>query len=182
MDLDITKKDVENYIQSIYDLMYLAFKADITRVATYQLASEGGSAPTNNLSKYFGLPKDIHALSHASKGDGYTLWGQWDQFLAKQFGYFINKLKETKEGDGTLLDNCLLFHGSATSKTHKNVNYPLLLAGGRNLGHKSGQFVQYEEEKNALADLYVRIANGAGVPITKFGDSLGNSMSELFTG
>ena len=102
MNLEIEFTDVENYIRAMYDLMYLAFKADITRVATYQIASEGGTAPTNNLSKQIGMGKDLHQLSHsaAKSDDGFKDWGLWDQFVARQLAYFINRLKETKEGDG----------------------------------------------------------------------------------
>jgi len=182
MNLDIEFTDVEHYIQSMYDLIYLSFKSDITRVATYQLASEGGTAPTNNLSKHIGIAKDLHQLSHsAAKGeDGFKDWGLWDQFVARQLSYFLNRLKQTPEGDGSLLDRCLVFQGAATSRVHDNTNYPLILAGGKHLGHKAGQFVAYDEEKNVLSNLFVRIANAMDVPIEKFGDSTGISMSELF--
>ena len=182
MNLDIEFTDVENYIRAMYDLMYLAFKADITRVATYQIASEGGTAPTNNLSKHIGLSKDLHQLSHsaAKRDDGFKDWGLWDQFVARQLAYFLERLRQTPEGDGTLLDRCLVFQGAATSKVHDNTNYPLLLAGGKQLGHNSGQFVCYDEDTNCLANLFVRIANAMDVPLQEFGDSTGVSMSELF--
>lgn len=182
MNLDIEFTDVENYIRSMYDLMYLAFKADITRVATYQIASEGGTAPTNNLSKQIGMSKDLHQLSHsaAKSDDGFKDWGLWDQFIARQLAYFINRLKETKEGDGTMLDRCLVFQGAATSRVHDNTNFPLILAGGKQLGHKAGRFINYDEQKNNLANLFVKIANAMDVPIEKFGDSTGVSMGELF--
>jgi hypothetical protein len=182
MNLEIEFTDVQNYIRTIYDLMYLSFKSDITRVATYQLASEGGTAPTNNLSKRIGMTKDLHQLSHSAAKDenGFKDWGLWDQFVAQQLAYFVKRLKDTKEGDGTLLDRCLIFQGAATSKVHDNSNFPLILAGGKKMGHKAGQFITYEEEKNALSNLFVRIANSMDVPIEKFGDSTGVSMSELF--
>lgn len=182
MKLDIEFTDVENYIRTMYDLMFLAFKSDITRVATYQIASEGGTAPTNNLSKRIGIRKDLHQLSHAAAKDeeGFKDWGLWDQFVARQFAYFLNRLRETPEGDGRLLDRCLIFQGAATSKVHDNTNYPILMAGGKQLGHKTGQFVTYDEEKNNLANLFVRIANAMDVPMDKFGDSTGIPMSELF--
>ena len=99
---------------------------------------------------------------------------------SRQLSYFLNRLKETPEGDGSLLDRCLVFQGAATSRVHDNTNYPLILAGGKQLGHKAGQFVAYDEEKNVLSNLFVRIANAMDVPIEKFGDSTGISMSELF--
>lgn len=182
MNLDIEFTDVENYIRTMYDLMYLSFKSDITRVATYQLASEGGTAPTNNLSRSLGLTKDLHQLSHSAAKDenGFKDWGLWDQFVARQLAYFIKRLKETKEGDGNLLDRCLVFQGAATSKVHDNTNFPLILAGGRDLGHNAGQFHTYDEQKHALSNLFVRIANAMDVPIESFGDSNGIPMSELF--
>jgi hypothetical protein len=182
IELDIEFTDVENYIRAMYDLMYLAFKSDISRVATYQIASEGGTAPTNNLSKRIGLRKDLHQLSHASTKDdeGFKDWGLWDQFVAKQFAYFINRLGETREGDARLLDRCLIFQGAATSKVHDNTNFPILMAGGKQMGHQTGQFVTYDEEKNNLANLFVRIANAMDVPMESFGDSNGIPMSELF--
>ncbi len=182
MNLEIEFTDVENYIRAMYDLMYLAFKADLTRVATYQIASEGGTAPTNNLSKQIGMSKDLHQLSHSAgkTADGFKDWGMWDQFVARQLAYFINRLKETKEGDASMLDRCLIFQGAATSRVHDNTNFPLILAGGKQMGHKAGQFVTYDEEQNNLANLFVRMANAMDVPMQTFGDSTGVSMNELF--
>ena len=182
IDLDIEFTDVERYIRTMYDLMYLAFKSDITRVATYQIASEGGTAPTNNLSKRIGISKDLHQLSHAAAKDdeGYKDWGLWDQFVAQQFAYFIGRLRDTPEGDARLLDRCLIFQGAATSKVHDNTNYPIIMAGGKQMGHKTGQFVTYDEKKNNLANLFVRIGNAMDVPMESFGDSNGIAHSELF--
>ncbi|MBT7922777.1 MAG: DUF1552 domain-containing protein, partial [Opitutae bacterium] len=174
--------DVENYMRTMYDLMYIAFKSDVSRVATYQIASEGGTAPTNNLSKRIGLTQDLHQLSHsAAKGkEGFKDWGIWDQFVAKQLAYFINRLKETPEGDGSLLDRTLIFQGAATSRVHDNTNFPIIMAGGKQMGHKAGQFITYDEKQNALSNLFARIGNAMDVPMEKFGDSSGIPMSELF--
>jgi len=94
--------------------------------------------------------------------------------------YFINRMKETKEGEGSMLDRCLVFQGAATSRVHDNTNFPLILAGGKHIGHKAGQFVSYDEEKTNLANLFVRIANTMDVPMETFGDSTDVSMNELF--
>ena len=179
INLNATYKDVENYVQSIYTLIYLAFKADITRVATYQWAPEGAK-PANQMSLFIGLSKEVHALSHGRAANAFEEWGKWDQFIGRQLAFFIKKLKDTKEGDGTLLDRTLLFQGSGTSRQHWNYNYPLILAGGRQMGHKAGQFITYDEDKNCLANLYVRMAQAMDAPIKKFGDSTGIPMSEIF--
>jgi hypothetical protein len=181
VDLDVDFKDVENYMQTLYDLIYISFKGDITRTATYQIAPEDASAVVN-LSKYIGLPHDLHKLSHNSnKGEnGYKDWGMWDQFLMKQMAYLVKRLESTQEGDGTLLDRTLILQGAATGKLHKNYDYPLILAGGKKIGHKGGQFVEFDEDKNALADLFLRMGQSMGANMETFGDSTGASMSELF--
>lgn len=182
LKLEINFNDVENYIQTMYEMIYLSFKADITRVATYQIASEGGESPVGNMSKAIGIKKDLHSLSHgASKGDrGYIEWGQWDQFIAKQFSIFLNKLRECKEGDGCLLDRCLILHGSATGKSHDPHNYPLILAGGKKLGHRSGQFITYPENEQALSNLFVKMANAVDIPLQNFADSNGRDLKGIF--
>ena len=134
------------------------------------------------MSKRIGISKDLHQLSHAAAKDetGFEDWGLWDQFVANQFAYFINRLKETPEGDARLLDRCLIFQGAATSKVHDNTNYPILMAGGKQMGHKAGQFVSYDEQKHRLSNLFVDIGRAMDVPMEKFGDSNGTAMSELF--
>lgn len=182
VELNIDFEDYERYIQTLYDLVYISFKADISRTATYQVCQENGSS-ADNISKYIGLPGTLHALSHASnKGkDGYKNWGMWDQFLTKQLAYFLQKLKSTKEGDGTLLDRTLVLHGAATGRLHKNHDYPIIVAGGKKIGHKGGKFVTYDENKIALADLFVQFGQSMGADMDSFGDSTGHSMPELFS-
>ena len=125
----------------------------------------------------------MHQLSHsAAKGaDGFKDWGLWDQFVAQAVNLFHQAIeRDTKEGDGSLLDRCLVLQGAATSRVHDNTNFPLILAGGKQMGHKAGQFITCDEEKNNLSNLFVRIANAMDVPIKEFGDSTGIPMSELF--
>ena len=78
-----------------------------------------------------------------------------------------------------MLDRCLVFQGAATSRVHDKINYPSPLAGGKQIVHKAGQFITYDEQKNDLANFFVRIANSMDVPIESVGDT-GISMSELF--
>ena len=180
MELNVTYKDPEKYIRTMYELIYLAFKSDITRVAAYQIAQEGATAE-NQMSLFAGLSKEVHALSHGRATNAFEEWGKWDKFLGEQLAYLIQRLKDSREGEGSLLDRSLIFHGSGTSRSHYNWNYPLILAGGQQMGHRSGQYLKYEEEKHALANLYVEIAQRMEVPIKEFGDSTGISMSELFS-
>ena len=179
MELNLTYKDVERYIQTMYELIYLAFKSDLTRLATYQISSEGGG--TGGMPVHAGLSKkNIHAMSHERNFHG-KQWGSWDQFLSKQLAFFINKLKSTPEADGNLLDRTMITYGSATGWTHVNKDYPIILAGGRKMGHKSGQFVKCPEENWQLANLFMHIARSMGVQNMKsFANSTDYELSKLF--
>ncbi len=81
-------------------------------------------------------------------------------------------MNSIKEGEGTLLDNTMVLYGSCTSQTHVTRNYPLILAGGSNLGIKHGQYRQFSEEI-PLSNLYLAMLQKMGVPVDSFKDSTG---------
>ena len=191
--LDIPKQDVEStdlyldydhnspeeYIRTMYDLIFLAFQTDSTRVATYQLGNmNGATSIAGQFPQLLGFGKKIHALAHGwnKKGGGEAL-GKWDQYLAKQLTRFLERLKETKEGDGNLLDHTMVLYGSSNSTTHNNNDYPLLLAGGNQLGLKHGQLLKYSRD-TPLTNLHVTMLNRLGVPTESFVDSTGE-LTEL---
>ena len=110
---------------------------------------------------------------NARKGDaGAEPLGHWDRFLTEQFSYFLRRLRETPDGDGNLLDRTLVLYGSSNSQTHVNLNYPLLLAGGRGLGLRHGSFHRFGDEI-PLSNLYVTMLDRLDVPIETFVDSTG---------
>ncbi len=169
-------------IQTMYDLIFLAFQTDSTRVATYQLGNmNGATSIAGKFPPLLGLAKNMHTLAHdARKNDeGAEPLGRWDRFLTEQFAYFVRRLKETPEGDGTLLDRTLLLYGSSNSQTHVNLDYPLLLAGGSGLGMKHGSFLRFDDEI-PLSNLFVTILNRVGVPTEAFVDSTGE-LTEILT-
>ena len=90
-------------------------------------------------------------------GGASCAWGRWlgrfDQFLAEQFGYFLQRLHETPEGDGTLLDHTLVLDGSSNSRTHQNRNYPLVLARGTGMGLKHGHYRRYGNDVSCRTSL-----------------------------
>ena len=94
---------------------------------------------------------------------------------------FLNRLRDTKEGDGNMLDNTLVLWGSAHPHgSHATQNYPIQLAGGNNLGFKHGKLHAFEGGKKVpLANAFVSMLNAVGAPVEKFADSTGG-MSELF--
>ncbi len=145
LQLDVTPEDPRNYLQTMYELIYLAFKTDTTRVVTYQLGRENGVGISDYLARAVGFNL-THQLSHKTKEpDGWKNFGIYQRFLAEEFGRFTAKLKATPEpgGEGSLLDNTVLLFGSASSAFHLSRNYPIVLAGGKRMGFRHGQYLKY---------------------------------------
>ncbi|HAY78683.1 MAG TPA: hypothetical protein DCY79_02615 [Planctomycetaceae bacterium] len=177
--LDASAEGPLDYIRTMYDLMYLAFQTDTTRVATYMIGQVAGATTiANTFPQALGLPGNWHGLAHgAGKKGGYEKLGRFDQFLAEQLSYFLKRLQDTPEGDATLLDRTLVFYGSSNSRTHNNNNYPLVLAGGGALGVQHGQYLKFSA-KTPLSNLFVTMLDRLDVPVDAFADSTGE-MSEL---
>ena len=174
LHLDSDHNSPEEYIRTMYDLIFLAFQTDSTRVATYQLGNmNGATSIAGQFPQLLGFGKKIHALAHGwnKKGGGEAL-GKWDQYLAEQLARFLGRLNTTQEGDGTLLDHTMVLYGSSNSTTHNNNNYPLLLAGGNGLGLKHGQIHNHSKD-TPLTNLHVTMLNRLGVPTKSFVDSTG---------
>jgi hypothetical protein len=109
-----------------------------------------------------------HAASRA--GAAGEKQGKWDKFLFEQMAYFMNRLKTTKEGNGSMLDNTAILYGTSNSKTHNNTNYPLMIAGGKNLGFKQGQSLVYGKDV-PMSNLLLTIQNKIIEPRKSFSDS-----------
>ena len=197
LNLEITPNDPRRYLRTMFELIYLAFKTDITRVATYQIGRENGVGISDHLSRAIGFPA-AHQLSHETKKPGgWKNFALYCRFLHEEFGRFVMRLKQTPEpaGEGSLLDNTLLLFGSASSAFHLSRNYPLLLAGGKNMGLKHGRYLNYAgadayrggwapgdkepwteratREDLPLSNLFVSMLQRLGVETDSFSDSTG---------
>lgn len=196
LQLDIGPEDPRNYLQAMLELIYLAFKTDSTRVATYQLGRENGVGASDYLARAVGFNL-THQLTHNTKNpDGWKNFGVYCQFISEEYARFVSKLKATPEPDGAgnMLDNTLVLFGSASSAFHLSRNYPLLLSGGKNMGFKHGQYLNYgpdkpqggawlggrepwqiesKHEDKPLANLYVTMLQRLGVETETFADSTG---------
>ena len=196
LKLDVTPEDPRNYLRTMYELIYLAFKTDTTRVATYQLGRENGVGISDYLGRAVGF-KLTHQLSHATREpDGFKNFGTYCRFINDELGRLASRLKATPEpgGEGSMLDNTALFFGSASSAFHLSRNYPLLMFGGKNMGFKHGQYIRYGEgnDKNQatsgiandsgwqaemrytelpLSNLYLSMLHKLGVEANSFGGS-----------
>ena len=145
LHLDSDPKEARLYFQTMYELIYLAFLSDSTRVATFQLGRENGEGPHDLLSKAVGLG-NAHGLTHSvKKPDGWKNLGTYNRYQAEEFARFTQKLKDTAEptGNGSMLDNTLAMHGSASSSFHLSRNYPIISAGGKNLGFTNGRYLKF---------------------------------------
>ena len=195
-NLDLTADDPREYLQVMFGLIHLAFQTDSTRVATYQLGRENGIGISDHLSRAVGLPL-AHQLSHETKDPGgWENFGVYCRFLAEEFGRLAAKLKASPEagGEGNMLDNTLLLFGSASSAFHLSRNYPLILAGGKNMGYRHGRYLDYaggnafggawsggqepwqrefEYEDKPLSNLFVTMLQRLGVETESFAGSDG---------
>ena len=180
LNLEVSYKDPVEYIRCMYDLIYLAFQTDSTRFASLMLESESSqSSEMWNYATYaLGYKGATHDIAH-KRPDIYS--GQWDQWRAEQHAYFLKRLRDTKEGDGTMLDRTVVLWGSShPHASHSTKNYPIHLAGGNKLGFKHGNLHSFEGAKKVpMANLLVSMLNAVDVPTEKFADSTGG-MSEVF--
>ena len=172
--LNASVQDPAAFIRTMYNLIYLAFKTDSTRYATYMLQSMN-SSKWDNIPIALGLGVTHHVLAHnAAKGAAQAVpLGKYDKFQGDLLAEFITKLADTPEGEGTMLENTVVLYGSSNSQTHVNTNYPMMLVGGEKLGLKQGTFHDYGKEAPPLSNLYLTLANALDVPAKQFSDSSG---------
>jgi hypothetical protein len=158
-----------DHARLMFDLQVLALQSDVTRVITFQLARETSTRTYPEI----GVSDPHHPLTH-NGGDPEKLArvAVINQFHVSLFSYFLDKLKATPDGDGTLLDHTNYLYGSGmgNSDVHDHVNLPILVAGGAR--HKGGQHIQYKEAA-PLANVHLTLLDKAGVRIDKFADSNG---------
>lgn len=162
-------REYREHIRLMCDMMVLAFQTDSTRIATFMLANAG----SNRSYRDIGVPDGHHDLSHHG-GDRkkHEKIRKINRFHVEQLAYFLEKLKSIKEGDGTLLDNCMVLYGSALSdgNRHNNENLPILLAGSGGGSIDSGRHIRYEEE-TPLCNLFLSLLDRLGAPTDFIGDS-----------
>ncbi len=179
---DSKKEGVEDYLDAMYDLMFLAFQTDTTRLATYMIAQKESTSIGERFPTVIGLSGSWHGLGHGGqneKNNGGENLGRFIQYLVGRHARFLQKMKDTPEGDGTLLDRTMVLFGCSNSVTHQNRNYPLIFAGGNGLGIRNGHYLKFDEEKTPLANLFVTVLNQLDVPTLSFADSTGPMAEKL---
>jgi hypothetical protein len=161
------------YYRVMFDLMFLAFQTDTTRVATYQLGREADGGIFEDLP----LKGNHHELSHHG-GDPDMLEGLFriDCFYLEHLAYFLGKLCETREADGTMLDKTMILYGSGMNSelggSHSGKNLPLLLAGGRSLSFALGRHLAFKDGV-PLSNLLLTMLRRMNPNVESFQDSQG---------
>ena len=166
-----------DHVRLMFDLQVLALQGDVTRIITFQLARE----TSNRTYPEIGVPDPHHPLSHhGNDPEKIARMAKINQFHVSLFAYFLEKLKATREGDGTLLDHCLYLYGSGIGNpnVHDHSNLPVIVAGGSATGMKGGRHIKYTKP-TPLANLHLTLLDKVGVHLDSFADSKGK-VDELF--
>jgi hypothetical protein len=161
----------EEHIRVLYDLVALSFQADVTRVATCVLANEASNRPY----PFVGIKEGHHDLSHHGNDPAKKAKiREINRFHTRQLAHLLTRLKGIPEGDGTLLDHCMIAYGSgnADGNAHSHHDLPVLLAG-RGCGTlRTGRHMRYPKE-TPLSNLWVGLLDRMQVRVASLGDSTG---------
>jgi len=159
-------------VKLMFDLVALAYQADLTRVASYIMAAEG----TNRTYNHIGIPDSFHPVSHhANDLTRIEKLAKIQTWHLEQFAGFIKKMAETPDGQGSLLDHSIFMYGSNMSNSDRHDNYPepnILVGGGNGKMKFGGQHIVLPE-RTPIANLHLTVLQKIGVERDKFGDSTG---------
>ncbi|MGC6448820.1 MAG: DUF1552 domain-containing protein [Rubripirellula sp.] len=160
-------------MEVMYDLMVAAMQVDASRVFTYRM-------PVTSLIQSLGATMTAHNMSHYSEGERRTVSQKRDGANAKLLARFIDKLKASKESDGSsLFENITITLGSNLSSVHSLNNCPTIVAGGGS-GFNQGRSLVMDNPRTPLCNLWLSILRGSGIAADSFGDSTG-VIDELFS-
>ena len=160
----------DEHVRLMFDLLTLAWQTDITRVSTMLLAKEVSNAtypesgvtdPFHNLSHHSNIPDNIERLTRLNT------------YHTSVFAYFLDKLANTPDGDGSLLDHSLVLYGSGMSNSnqHDHDPLPIILAGGASGRLTGGRHLRSPQYKATLSNLLLAMIDKLDVPGDSFGDS-----------
>jgi hypothetical protein len=163
--------DFDKQVRLVFDLVALAYQADLTRVASYVMVAEG----TNRTYNHVGVPDSFHPVSHHSNDrERIRRLSVIQRYHMERFADFLQKLANTKEGDGSVLDHSLFLYGSNMGNSNMHDNYPLpeILVGGANGAHVGGKNVTLPA-RTPLANLHLTLLDKLGIKQASFGNSTG---------
>jgi hypothetical protein len=161
----------EAHAKLMFDLQVLAFQADMTRVITHMMGRE----VSNRAYPEIGVTEPHHPLSHHQDDPArIAKLAKVNQYHASMFAHYLEKLRSTPDGDGSLLDHTMILYGAGISNSnlHIHTNLPILVAGGSGAGIKGGRHLTFPEG-TPLTNLHLTLLNKLGIPAEKIGDSTG---------
>jgi hypothetical protein len=168
----------DEHVKLMYELQWLAFQADLTRVVTFMLGRE------LNFRTYpeIGIDEGHHGLSHhQDRPEQIEKLARLNTYQADLFGWFLDKLGSTRDGDGTLLDHSLFLYGASLSNPNQHAHFdlPLVVVGGDAAQHQGGRHVVFARESwTPMANLLLSLLDQVGVHAESLGDSTGRLDSE----
>ncbi len=163
-------REYERHLELMFDLLALGFQTDTTRIASFMMAHDGSNKPY----PFIGVSEGHHDLSHhQNKEEKKHKIARINHFHLTQFARFLTKLKSIPEGNGTLLDHCMIVYGSGLSdgNRHNHDDLPVLVAGGGAGTLTPGRHVKFS--KTPMNNLYLALLERMGVPTQQLGDSTG---------
>src|SRR5213076_2410006 len=155
-----------DHARLMFDLQALALQGDVTRVITFQLARETSTRTYNEI----GVPDPHHPLTHhGNDPEKIARMAKINAFHVSLFAYYLERLKATPDGNGSLLDHSLILYGSGIGNPniHDHTNLPVLVAGGAAGGMKGGRHIRYNQP-TPLANLYLTLLDKVGVHLSSF--------------
>jgi hypothetical protein len=175
LDVPVTPRgipdDFVEHTKLMFDLMTIAFQADITRISTFMMAREVSYRTFPML----GISEAFHPASHhQNDANRLAQLTKIQAFHVSLWSYLLEKLRATPDGDGTLLDHSLLLYGGAMSNSnvHNHSPLPIVVAGGAAGKLKGGRHLKYPEN-TPMANLLLTMLDKAGIPQESVGDSTG---------
>jgi len=162
----------EEHVKLMFDLLILAYRADITRVGTFQLAREASTRTYPNI----GVPEPHHPVSHhGNDPELLAKLAKINAYHVSLFGYLLAEMRATPDGDGSLLDHSTILLGSGMGNpdVHDHSNLPIVVARG-GIRASVGRHVKYPEN-TPLANLHLTLLDDMGVHLDSFVDSTGRT-------
>jgi uncharacterized protein DUF1552 len=157
----------EEHVALQFDLLHLAYQADVTKVFTFMMSRDA----SQRVYPQIGIAEPHHSMSHhGNNPEKLSNLVKLNTYHVSLFSKFVKKLKETPDGDGSLLDHSLILYGSGMSEsdTHSRINVPVALVGGAAGLVKGNRHIQAPKE-TPLANLMLDLANKYGCDVDKFG-------------
>jgi len=163
--------DFEEHLKLMLDLQLLAFQSDLTRVISFMIGKEQSARPYPQI----GVPEAHHPLSHHEDDPALIAhMSKINRYHVVLFAKYLERLRATRDGDGSLLDHMTILYGSGISNStrHSGDNLPLLVAGGGCGTLAGGRHLRFND-KPSITNLLVTLMDKLGVPVERVGGSTG---------